>query len=165
MNSNRRKLILVALVVGVVSVALIIIFLPKNNADNTVTKTQVPQGTVVTPNNSSSNGQGTSNNSNQGNQSGGNTTTPTNQQFYDLITQTNSIAPGSDGQVHFGITGVKNPLPGWYIVTISVAGTESNKVIFQETGVANSPLTIVAGPGTDFPPEIIHIPDVVRNAL
>lgn len=165
---GRRKFILIAIIVVVIIIsAVIFIFLPRSNRDDTVTKTQVPHGDVTTPNSSSSDTN--SSNHSQDGQSGSSqnssSTPPTNQQFYDLILQTNGIAPDTSGQINFGITGVKNPLPGWYIVTISVAGTQPSKVIFQETGIADTPLTIVAGPGTDFPPAVIHIPDAVRSAL
>lgn len=174
MTLSRRNRILIALAVIVVIIGIVIFALLPNKdsrGDTSVTTTHVPQGDTVTPNsNGPLNGQGGSNQNGQpgsgDNTSQGDTsTTPTNEQFSELILKTDGIAPGPDGQVHFGITGIKNPIPGWYIVTISVAGTGPSKVIFQQTGVAGYPLTVVAGPGTSFPPEVIHIPDAVRSAL
>jgi|GEM_PF-4657156 len=150
---NRRKVIIV-LIAFLIIIGIVAILMPKEKGGGvSITTTHIPKGAVVTPSSSSASQATTS-------------AIPTNQQFHDLIVNSNSITPDSNGQLYFGIINVKNPLPGWYVVTISVTGgVDTSKVIFRQTGITGNPLTIVAGPGTDFPPEYISLPDAVRNAL
>jgi hypothetical protein len=73
----------------------------------------------------------------------------------------------SDGQPRFKISNVVEAQPGWYVLTIALTDvqTEPNTVILRQGEVPDGPLTVYAGPGTDFPPETIHLPDAVRRAV
>lgn len=168
---NRKRFIIIAIVIVILLGVAVYFLLPKhsnetkNTGGNKPTKTFVPQGETITPEKSS--GQAPGSNILNGSGTTQNTpiTPPKTQQFYEAIVQSDGVAPDSDGKVRFGITSVKQPLPGWFIVTIVKTGVEPNKVIFQQTNNPDNPLTIVAGPGTSFPPEFVSLPDAVRKAL
>jgi hypothetical protein len=49
-------------------------------------------------------------------------------------------------------------------VKVDGAG-ETGKVILRQDDPPNGPLTVVAGPGTAFPPEYVSLPGAVRKAL
>ena len=162
---NRKKLILIALagIVLVIAIIAAIVGLSshKSNAPTkstvqpgqTITQQQIEQGAV----------------DNNGTQAGSGTATstpsttpppaPTTTDFYNLITNANT-APSS-----FGIIKTQNPLVGWYVVTIKSGNLEPAQVIFKQTNDPNNPLTIVAGPGTYFPPDTISLPDAVRKVV
>ncbi|MDB5183741.1 MAG: hypothetical protein JWO07_422 [Candidatus Saccharibacteria bacterium] len=164
---DRKRLIIIGAIGIAILVAIIGYFLLQKTAGqkfDTPTKSVVKQGETVVPN-SSAGAQSTTNSGANSSQATVAQAPPTTQDYYNAILQTNGVAADADGQVRFGITDIKEPLPGWFVVTVTKTGTEPNKVIFQQTGNANSPLTVVAGPGTDFPPQYISLPDAVRKAL
>lgn len=168
---NKKRIIIITIIIASVCAVVYFLFVKQSNQevgiDSRPTKTVVPLGETVTPSKNSNSSQGSNNGStSQNSNNAQNTTTPpTTQQFYTTIAQSGGIAPDADGQIRFGVTGVKQPLPGWFIVTIQKGSSEPNKVILQQTGNSSSPLHIVAGPGTSFPTTSVNIPDAVRKAL
>ncbi len=171
---SRKRILLITLSIVVVLVVIIvtIVVLNNNKKSNEPTKTKVETGETISAeeikrrkqnqNNNSNSEPGTTN-SNQ-NSGGATKAAPTQDNFYDLIVQSNSVAPDSSGQVSFGILNTQNPMAGWYIVTIRSGNLEPAKVVFHQTNDPNNPLTIVAGPGTYFP-DSIPLPSAVRQAL
>ena len=151
--SNRKLAIIGLLAVIVIIVIAVIIFMPKNNSEPTVSKIQ-PGETITSD-------QIKQENQNKNSVSNPSQPAPSSTDFYNQIAQSNKVAPG----ISFGVVNTVSPLPGWYVVTIKANGVGNAKVIFQQTSNPNNPLTIIAGPGTNFPPDTISLPDAVRKAL
>lgn len=61
----------------------------------------------------------------------------------------------SDGSPRFHVTSSKEPEPGWYVAKLKLddVETEENTVVLRQQGSSDKQLTVVAGPGTDFPNE------------
>lgn len=156
---DRRLIIIGIAIITIVGLALLLI--PKGD-DNKPKVSKVPQGETVVPTNTPAPGASSL--------SGGSVqsaiTPPTTEQLSDTIQSSKDYLTGPNGQPTFGIISVKNPLPGWYVVTVRVQNAgEPGKVILQQTDNPNNPLTVVSGPATSFPPEYVSIPDAVRSAL
>ena len=83
-----------------------------------------------------------------------------------VITKANPTLIDSSGQANFTILRVIRPQEGWYVATVQPndKSAENAKVIFKDAGGENG-LTIIAGPGTYFPPEYVKLPTAVRKAL
>ncbi|USN96571.1 MAG: hypothetical protein H6797_05950 [Candidatus Nomurabacteria bacterium] len=154
----KKRIIIVAvvLILGAMGIYFFILHNKQSSEENTPTKTTVPIGETVTPNKTPD---GTPT------KTPASIPPPTTQQLYDVITQNDAVPIKENGQPDFGITNVKQPLSGWFIVTIRKNGLEPAKVILKQTGNSSSPLTVVAGPGTSFPPSDVSLPDAVRRAL
>lgn len=161
-NSNlfSRKNILIVLVLVTIMVAVVVVFAIKRAADNTS-----PVETKVVPGKTISSAQIDQQDKQTDTTTAVQQPAPSNDTFYNAIVQSGGIAPDSQGHVSFGIVSTKNPQPGWYIVTIRSGNLSPAEVIFKQTNDPNNPLTIVAGPGTSFPPEYVSLPDEVRKAL
>lgn len=158
---KKRALIIFAIVVIVVAAGAYYFVLQQNRQDTpngTPTKTTVPLGETVVPNKKPDN-------STQKTPTPTPLPPPTTQQLYNIIIQNDAVPMKANGQPDFGITNVKQPLPGWFVVTIQKNGLEPAKIILKQTGNSSSPLTVVAGPGTSFPKNDVSIPDAVRRAL
>lgn len=179
MFSKKRIIIIGAAIVMIMLVIAIVIMV--NQPSNAPVVSKVPEGETVNPsdNGSTSNsgnnngnangGNNGSSSSNTGNGSssngGGSQATPTNAQLSEVIQQSASYLTNSNGQATFGITKVVSPLAGWYVASIDIAGGgQPMKVILLQTNNPNNPLTVVAGPGTAFPPDVVTLPDAVRRA-
>lgn len=165
---NRKKLIIigVAIFILVASIAAYFLLQKQVSDNNQPTKSFVKQGETVNPNDSNGqpSGLGTQPSTSDGSDLS-NAAPPTTQDYYDVILKANPYLADTNGQPSFGITKVVNPLPGWFVVTLKKSGIEPAKVILQQTNNPANPLTIVAGPGTSFPPQDVSLPDAVRRAL
>lgn len=89
-----------------------------------------------------------------------------NEDIQTVIAKENPNLVDTSGQPNFTILKVIRPQEGWYIATVQPndKSAENAKVIFKDAGGENG-LTIVAGPGTYFPPEFVKLPPAVRKAL
>ena len=72
----------------------------------------------------------------------------------------------SNGNSKIHIIKVVNPQPGWFVASVRVDGAgETGKGILRQEDPPNSPLEVIADPGTAFPAEYVSLPDAVRKAL
>ncbi|MFZ0831643.1 MAG: hypothetical protein WAM92_00895 [Mycobacterium sp.] len=92
---------------------------------------------------------------------------PSDQQIEQALRPGNAFLFADDGRARFHVTKVIEAQPGWYVVTIELddVETEPGKVILRQYTSPDGPLTVVAGPGTSFPPDSVSLPDAVREAL
>lgn len=167
---DRKRLIIIIATVLLLGLIATVIVLVNMEDSNEPVKTTVPQGEVVQPNNGNQNGTGngseqpgsTDGDGSDSSQSGSKPVT--NAELSVTVQKSASYLSKSNGQPAFSIVKVAKPLPGWYVITIVVNG-QRGKVILKQTNDPNNPLTVVAGPGTYFPPEDFSFPDEVRKAL
>jgi hypothetical protein len=91
---------------------------------------------------------------------------PSNDQVLQAVQQSQPAYFDSSGRSKIHIVKVVEPQPGWYVASVKVDGAgETGKVILRQQDPPNGPLTVVAGPGTSFPPQYVSVPDAVRKAL
>lgn len=91
---------------------------------------------------------------------------PSDEQILRAVQQSQPTYFDSDGHSKLHIVKVVQPQPGWYVAAVKVdeAG-ETGKIILRQQDPPSGPLSLVAGPGTAFPPEHVSLPDAVRKAL
>lgn len=165
-SRNRTRIIAIAAVAAVILAIGIAVALPRRPP--APMKTKVEPGQTITKDQISQNSQQTGSHASSQNpdhDGGSAQSMPTNQQFYDAIARTGRIASDTQEPTQFGIADAKQPLPGWFVVTITNSDVGRAFVIFRQTDDPNNPLTIVAGPGTSFSPEYVSLPDAVRKVL
>lgn len=170
---NKRRLIAITSIIVVIAVVGWIVFsiISAKKGENSPIKSFVPMGHTVVPSTqpkTSASGSGSSNPSSVNNplSLGSTQSAPTITQLASTVQASVSFLTDSNGNSNFGIVSTKEPIPGWFIVKIRISGAgEINTVVLQQTGNPNNPLTVVAGPGTSFPPEYVSLPDAVRKAL
>ena len=177
---SKKRLIIIGVALVVVILAIVAIALA-NQPNNIPVESKVPEGETVNPsdmnsgggssssgnNGSSSNGNGgsSSNNGNGTSSNGGSTAAkPTTAELSEVIQRSASYLTDAAGQPTFGIVKTASPLAGWYVVSISIPQGQPMKVILLQTNDPNNPLTVVAGPGTAFPADVVSLPEVVRKA-
>ena len=163
-----KKISVIAIaVVAVIRIAIAVVDIASPHP-TPATTTKVEPGQTITKAQIEQNNQQPGNNSgpqSTGSDSNGAHSEPTTAQFYDAIARANRIAPDAQGHTQFGISETRQPLPGWFVVTITNSDVGRAYVIFRQTDDPNNPLTIAAGPGTSFPPEYVSLPDAVRKVL
>ena len=179
MFSKKRLVIIGVALVAIVLVIIAIVL--ANQQNNAPVESKVPEGETVNPTDASSGGSGsnsgdggTTNNSNGGTSSNNNggtsssnnsaTTAPTTAELSEVIQRSASYLTDSAGQPTFGIVKTISPLAGWYVVSITIPQSQPMKVILLQTNDPNNPLTVVAGPGTSFPADVVSLPEAVRKA-
>lgn len=166
MISVKNKIIAIIIAVTIVVFAIIGLVIINKGRDTTPIKTQlntnnglitaeqINESDLYNKETSPENSRPSSNTTN--NQPG----PPSTSQVTTMIESSGAMKGNS-----YGIVSTKNPLPGWWVITIKSNQTGSSTVILKETGNPSSPYAIFAGPGTYFPPETIKLPQEVRDSL
>jgi hypothetical protein len=91
---------------------------------------------------------------------------PSDAQILQAVQQKSPGYFDSNGYSKIHIVNVVEPQHGWFIAFIHVDGAgETGKIILRQDNSPNAPLTVVAGPGTAFPPGSVSLPDAVRKGL
>ncbi len=179
MFSKKRLIIIGAALVAIVLIIIAIVL--ANQPSNAPVESKVPEGETVNPSDASTGGSGSSSgnggvsnnnngesssNNNGGTSSNGSTATaaPTTAELSEVIQRSASYLTDAAGQPTFGIVKTISPLAGWYVVSITIPQSQPMKVILLQTNDPNNPLTVVAGPGTSFPADVVSLPETVRKA-
>jgi hypothetical protein len=153
---NKKKIIIILLALAIVgSVIVVIVVFTKGS--------QKPQTEVITKTQTTDTDQG-------GSEEPKNQQIPPNRSGDELSTaiakSQSYLASQTTGAPKFGIVKSIQVQPGWYVVKISVEGSDQPyKMVLSDAGDANGGLVVVAGPGTAFLPGAAPMPEAVRKAV
>jgi hypothetical protein len=95
----------------------------------------------------------------------------TDKELLDVITTTDPSLT-SNGEPSIAIMSTAIPEKGWYVVTVrqidDVDGENPAKILLHDSGAGSNSVSVLLGPGTDFPDETtqsLGIPDKVLAEL
>ncbi|HUO61890.1 MAG TPA: hypothetical protein VMT96_00355 [Candidatus Bathyarchaeia archaeon] len=158
--TNRKALIILAIIAVVIGFGIYLLAGNHQTKQGEPDRSHVNQGETVNP----KSGQGTV--PQLPVTAPGPAATPPTEEIINTAVKAKPYLQDANGHLTFGIVKITEPLPGWYVAKVRVQGAgELGDIILRETGVQSSPLTLVAGPATSFPPEYISLPDAIRKAL